>query len=314
MYDQSVSHMITQAVDRLQSDMEQRVPVAGKYAFQWIQTLSGSDKPEDYFKHPAAFPILLLPWWAETSLGRMPDAPFQADLVYSTMNGYYYIRLIDNLMDDHATTELRFLPILGFFHTNFQRTYHRHFPYDHPFWDFFTQIWFQSGETAIQDAELMEINECQFKQTAAQKSCAAKIPLAAVCYRYDRPDLLQPWSEFVDLFSCWHQMFNDLFDWHRDDQRQNLTFFLSEAARRRDKDEPVAAWVAREGFTWAIDKMEAWMSALHPLAHNLNSPELTTYLNLRQATLLEQKEAVMPGLQVLAKIVAASRPGSSSPR
>ncbi len=299
-----LSHIVTDAISRLQSEMTQAAPFMAQHISRWMQQLSGTTQPEDYFMHPLAFPSLLLPWWVEHTLTDTPNIPLQSDLAYSTINGYYYIRLIDNLMDGHATVELKLLPALGFFHTQFQTAYQRHFAQDHPFWDSFSAVWSHSAEAAIKDANLTNIDETQFKQVAAQKTCAAKIPATAVCYYYDRPDLIEPWSNFVTLFGCWHQLFNDLFDWYKDYTNQTPTYFLSEAERRRNPDEPVAGWVAREGFQWAIEKSQGWMSNLKAMAHDLQSPDLTAYLDTRQAMLLKQKEDVAKGLQSLAKIMA----------
>ncbi len=303
MYHPQLSKTITQTVSRLQTELVQAAPATANSVLPWMGALAGSDQPDRYFKHPAAFPFLLLPWWLEESIRGKPDTAFQADLIYSAINGYYYIRLIDNLMDGHATTELQFLPVLGFFHTQFQIVYQRYFTGEAPFWDLFKEVWFQSAEAAIKDGALIELDEKQFEQTAAQKSCAAKIPLVAVCCRYHRPDLIQPWFQWVDLFGCWHQFFNDLFDWPRDHTRQNCTFFLSEAERRRNKDELVAGWVAREGFEWAIEKLQGWMSALRRSGSALNSPALIAYLDTRQRMILKQQQEVAQGLQALAKII-----------
>ena len=273
MYPHQLSQIITQAIVRLQTDLHQAAPVMAAQVVPWLESLAGSARPEDYFKHPLAFPALLLPWWVEQSLGPSPDLALQADLAYSTINGYYYIRLIDNLMDGHATVERELLPALNFFHTQFQSTYLPHFPADHPFWPDFTAIWLRSGEAAMEDAALATIDEVAFTRVAAQKVCAAKIPVAAICYRRHRPDLIAPWTEAVDLLGGWHQFLNDLFDWHKDLARQTTTYFLSEAERRRHADELVVSWVAREGFAWGIDQAQGWMSRLKSQAEALNSPD-----------------------------------------
>jgi hypothetical protein len=302
MYNSDLSRLIIQAISRLNFEMEQTAPAMAQQVLPWLKQLAGQAQPDDYFKHPLAFPALLLPWWAEQSLVKQPDLAFQADLAYSTINGYYYIRLIDNLMDGHATIELELLPALNFFHTQFQTAYQPYFISGHPFWNFFQAVWFRSGEAAMQDANLTDIDETLFSQIAAQKVCAAKIPLAAVCYRYERPDLIDPWSRFVDLLGCWHQMHNDLFDWSRDEARQTCTYFLSEARRRRNPDEPVAGWVARAGFTWAIGKLQGWLVELKKQAGALDNLHLLDYLASREAMLLKQKDKVAPGLQHLARI------------
>jgi hypothetical protein len=304
MYDPSLSQLISQAVSRLNTDLALAAPFMAGQLSGWFEQLSGSRPPEDYFKHPLAFPSLLLPWWAETAITRPPDLAFQANLIYSTINGYYYIRLIDNLMDGHATIELKLLPALNFFHTQFQLAYQRYFAAGHPFWPHFTRIWFRSGEAAMQDAALTELDETRFTQVAAQKICAANIPLVAVCYRYDRPDLMPAWSSLVDLLGYWHQLHNDLFDWYRDHSRQNQTYFLSEAERRRQPGEPVAGWVAREGFDWAIQKLLAWLERLRQQAAQLGSEPLVAYLDTRETLLIEQKEKASAGLQSLARLAA----------
>jgi hypothetical protein len=97
-------------------------------------------------------------------------------------------------------------------------------------------------------------------------------------------------------------MHNDLFDWHKDDKRQTRTYFLCEAQRRRDSTEPLVSWVAREGFAWAIDKLQEWLAQLKPLAVQLNSPDLLTYLATREAMLLKQQREVTEGLHHLAQI------------
>lgn len=304
MYEPQLSRLITQAISRIHSEMGRATPFMAQQVSRWLEHLSGTHRPDDYFKHPLAFPVLLLPWWLEKSCGQAQDLSLQSDLIYSTINGYYYIRLIDNLMDGHATVELSLLPALGFFHTQFQAAYQPHFEAGHPFWHFFITTWLYSAEVVMKDASLTGIDESQFKQISAQKVCAAKIPLAAVCYRHNRSDLIEPWSRLVDGLGCWHQFLNDLLGWHRDDTRQTCTYFLSEAARRRNADEPVAGWVAREGFAWAIEKLQTWMLDLQALAGKLHNPALLAYLAQREAMLLRQQEDITEGLRNMAKIIA----------
>lgn len=304
MYPPQLSHIITEAVARLHAEMNQAAPHMAGQVWPWLKQLAGPAQPADYFMHPRAFPALLLPWWVETSFNGAPTPELQADVAYSTINGYYHIRLIDNLMDGHATIELQLLPALNFFHTQFQSAYQPYFPAGHPFWGFFQTTWLHAAEAAMIDAGLPTLNESQFKQIAAQKVCAAKIPVAAVCYAHNRPDCIEPWSRCVDILGGWHQMLNDLFDWHKDLTRQTSTYFLSEAERRRKPDESVLDWVAGEGFVWAIEKLQAWLSALKTLADELPSPHWLDYLDTREAMLNQQKDDVAKGLESLAKIAA----------
>ena len=306
MYDPTLSRIIAEAIARLNTDMSRAAPFMAAQVTPWLEQLADGGQPADYFKHPLAFPSLLLPWWLEQTIHPEPDLAFQTDLVYSTINGYYYIRLIDNLMDGQATVELELLPALGFFHSRFQTVYQSYFPGDHPFWKQFSAIWLHSAEVTMQDADLTGIGEAEFSQVAAQKISAVKIPLVALCYRYERPDLIEPWFRLVDLLGCWHQFLNDLLGWYRDDTRQNCTYFLAEAARRRVDAEPLVSWVVREGFEWASDKLAAWMSALKTLAMELHSPALAHYLDLREQMLQSQQAEVAAGLRNLKKLLDAA--------
>ncbi len=303
MVEPQLSQIITAAVARLQTEMSQAAPYLAGQVEPWLRQLAGNGQPADYFKHPLAFPALLLPWWLEQTIHPQPDPVFQADLAYSTINGYYYIRLIDNLMDGHATVELALLPALGFFHSQFQLVYQGYFAADQPFWDFFTTTWFRSAEATMQDAGLTDFDEATFKEVAAQKVCAAKIPLAAVCYRFDRPELIAPWSQLVDQVGGWHQFLNDLMSWYRDHTRHTRTYFLSEAERRRAGHEPVVSWVAREGFDWAMGRLQAWLAEVQRLALELNSPPLDAYLAERGRMLQQQQAEVAEGLRHLLKLL-----------
>jgi hypothetical protein len=215
--------------------------------------------------------------------------------------------MIDNLMDGHTTIEPRILPALNFFYTEFQRPYQRHFAPEHPFWDHFTATWFASAEVTIRDARAETIDRDHFMQVTARKTCAVKIPIAAVCYRYERPDLIPPWAQLVDLFGCWHQMHNDLFDWRKDTEMQTRTYFLSEAERRKMPAESLADWVIREGFAWGMETLAAWMAELEARSDGLDSPDLLDYLNARDALLSERHREVAAGLQSAAQLLGLLR-------
>jgi len=310
MYDEPLNNLLVTSLARLQTEMQRVAPFMAQHVWSWIGQLSGTHRPEDYFKHPASFPLLLFPWWLEKTLQPAPDLTFQADLVYSSMNGYYYFRLLDNLMDGHGTIELKILPAASFFHLQSQAVYQRYFEPDHPFWDFFAQVLFGSVDATMQDAGLGDLDLAQFRAIASRKVCGGKLPLGAICYRYGCPQLIEPWSKFFDAFGAWHQMRNDVLDWNKDLTHQTRTCFLSEADRRRGADESVAAWVAREGFRWGSDLLHAWLAELKTLAAPLHSPDLEAYLAEREAMMVKQTSDVLAGLQsleALTQVLGAGR-------
>jgi hypothetical protein len=307
MYAPEHSRVIRAAFVRLYENLDKAGAFLAQQVLGWLEAMRGEIPPEEVYKHPLSYPMLLFPWWVEKSLRQAPDPAWQTDLVYSTVNGYYAIRMIDNLMDGHTTVELQILPLLNFFYTEFQRPYQRHFAPEHPFWDYFAATWFASAEVTIVDARAETIDRDHFAQVTAQKTCAVKIPIAAVCYRYERPDLIAPWAQLVNLFGCWHQMYNDLSDWLKDLELQTRTYFLSEARRRKAAAESIPDWVIREGFAWGIETLATWMVQMQAMGDDLDSPDVLAYLNARDALLSEKQKKVAAGLQSAAQLLAVLR-------
>ena len=192
-----------------------------------MKSLSPTGDAPDYFMQPRMFPMLLLPWWMAKSGGRELDRGFQSDLVYTTLNGYYYIRLLDNLMDGHGSVELALLPAAAFFHSEFLLTYQKYFDANHPFWPVFRSAWFSSSEAIASEAGVVCFDEDAFGQVSVQKLCAARIPLSATSYFYHDTESIKPWLEFTAALANWSQMLDDLFDWHRDlrDKKDSYVLF-----------------------------------------------------------------------------------------
>jgi len=302
MYPSQFPQIIQDVVSTLMADFEQSAPFMAQQAIPWMHELSGSATPADYFLHPQAFPSLLLPWWCEATYHPTLDLTLQRTLAYSTINGYYYIRLIDDLMDGDTVAEVNLLPTLNFFHTKFLVAYQQYFPATHPFWPAFQQIWYQSGSVSMQDAQLTDLTLLQFKQIAAQKICAAKIPLLAVCYHYQQTEAMETWLTLVDRLGCWHQMLNDLFDWHKDLHHGNSTFFLAEGARCKSEDESLAMWVINSGFEWGVELLNEWLIELQALAKQLNQPELISYLQTREQMFKQRVTDAQAGFTTLANL------------
>jgi len=302
MDDESLENIVAAALERIRATVEHGTPFMAQRLLEWMNSLYPNHSLQEYWTDPDAFPLLLAPWCLAKALRQTLDTTFLLDLIYSTMNMYYHLRLIDNLMDRDVPTDLTLLPALGFFHTEFQRPYHRYFDQDHAFWDYFAGIWFHSAEITMLDAGMSEFDATQFERIAARKMCAAKIPLAAVCYKYGRTDTLPVWSLFMERYGCWAQMLNDTFDWPKDSQNKAGTFFLSEARRRKSPDESLTEWVIREGFDWAIGSLEKSMSELRALANDLESPGVMEHLDIRAVAFTEKKDGCAEGLRCLAEL------------
>ena len=293
------------AMDRLRESLETAGECLSREVLRWIETLRPDDPAGAYFLDADAFPHLRFPVFAERALCGRHVADLQVQLAFSSINGYYHIRLIDNLMDGNATAELQLLPALGVFHTNFQTAYLALFDAEHPFWRHFRQYWFATADVTIRDAKIDNYDMQKFVEIASRKTCAAMIPVAAVLHHYGRPELIEPWAECIERFGRWHQLYNDLVGWLGDRQRGTTTYFLAEARRRRHPGEPVESWVVREGYHWAADLLADLMSKTKAAARPLKSPELDAYLEMRETGFAKERRGAESGFE-RARVLLAS--------
>ncbi|MGD8496569.1 MAG: class 1 isoprenoid biosynthesis enzyme [Gemmatimonadales bacterium] len=302
-YEEGLLALMAGVSDRLAAELGSRAPRLGEIVRHWTTGLSPGDRPEEYFTYPSAYPIFLLPWWLERSLAPPDDPGFMADIVESTMCGYYHIRLLDDLMDGEATGEIGLLPAAGIFHERFQSSYQAHFPAEHPFWEIFRDEWFACAEATVLDHRLTEIDLPTFVDVSARKMRAALIPVAAVCLHHGRAALVDRWRPYCDLLARCVQMTDDVFDWHLDLRRANgTTYFLSEARRRKRTTESISAWVLREGWEWGVSRTRDWLCELRGLASQLDCPPAALHVERRLATLDERHAALAPGHAALAQI------------
>jgi hypothetical protein len=304
LYERALRDLVKRAFSRMGLRLAEAAPTLSLHANDWIRSLAGTASAETYFMHERAFPMLLLPWWLEAHVHGTHDRGFHGDVVYSTLNGYYFVRMIDDLMDREHPPAPQVLPALIFFHTEFQGSYRRHFPNGHPFWDAYETASFMSAEAASKDADLLEIDGAQFKQISARKIAGVKVPIAAVSHRHDRADLLGPWSDFVDLLGCWHQMLNDMLDWNRDLEQGRITYFLSEASRQNAMPS-VAEWVVSDGLPWGFAQLEEWMAQLLAAARDLDCPPLLAYLEERGRAVARVGQDLAPSLLAVSRLAQA---------
>ena len=297
--------LTTAAIDQLIADLRQFAPVLADRAATWMNGLSRAGRAADYFQHPLAFPMLLLPLWVEEAVSGQINADFQAALVYSSVSGYYFIRMIDNVMDEASPVERSLLPMTGVFHAQATTTYHQYFEHTHAFWTHFARWNTQSAAFAIEDSSSDDIDLASFQQIAGKKVVAGKIPIAAVLARHDQLDRLPAWEAFYDDLGCWHQFLNDVLSWKKDLQHQTASYFLCEGERRKRADESLFGWLLREGFAWGLATLEHWLDNLHAQAALLESPPLSEYLRSRGDLLAAQRTEMFASLAALSPLIRA---------
>src|SRR5579871_608093 len=238
------------ALRRALTDLDLGCPVIATQVSQWLALRCDSGQPEDYFIRPESLPLLVLPWWLEKTIHSEIDIAFQTDLMYSTINGYYFSRMLDDLMDGHEVHRAA-APALYPFYIRFLTTYFKYFAYSEPFWSEVHRNVIFTAEAAAVETTLEAIDEAEFLKVSARKTAAGVIPMAAVCFRYCRPDLLAAWEAMFVRLARWHQMRDDVLDWSADYELRHRTWLLSEAERQRAGRESVPEWIGRQGFRWA---------------------------------------------------------------
>jgi hypothetical protein len=307
MFDRPLSECLDRALSRL-PDLCRNEPVAADALRSWMARLGPTDRARDYFGGGRAV-MFLLPWWLESRVRGAPDIAFQGRLVESTISAYYAARLIDDVMDENAAEARALLPLVGVLHANFIRPYAELFGPSAPFWEYFDRFWSRTAAAAFRDKTSPSISADVFAEVAAQKTAGVKIPLAAVCCRHAREDLLPSWCAFYDVLAAWQQMADDTFDWVRDRQHGNATFFLSEGDRQKLAGESVPGWVVRRGLAWALAWLDDVMAELRRRAQGLDCPEVVRFLDYREAEVREHALEHGARLKELAALADAFEPG-----
>jgi hypothetical protein len=303
-FDSEVLELAGKSVARMHDRLARFAPRLAAETDTWTRALSPTGEARDYFVGGKSN-LLLLPLFLREACQREADRAFELDLAYSTLNAYYFVRLIDDVVDGSPSARSPLLPLLGFFHSEFQSTYVRYFPPDSVFGEFFHCTWVTMAEATVEQTRLLDLSKHDFIRLSAAKSGGVKIPLAAVCERYGRPDLLQRWCTFFDEFAAWGQMLDDVFDWLQDYTQAVPTYFLSEARRRKRHDESVASWILREGIEWGYAHAARQMGTLRNIATELESENLVRYINHRQTEVAQLWETLRPQLPALARLALA---------
>lgn len=311
LWDSNFLTIARQSAQRVLADLGLRAPSLAQRTLNWIALRSDISEPEVYFTHPESLPLLALPWWLEKSIRGAVDLRFQADVMYSSISAYYFTRMLDDLMDGHEI-DRACLPALYAFHSQFQQMYFAWFPAAHAFWADFETNLLATAEAASIDFNLDNVTEADFVRYSARKSAAAAIPLAAVCHRYERQDLLPLWLEFFSIFGRWNQMRDDVLDWSQDYNTGTKTWLLGEAERRRGLDESVPLWIGRSGLLWASNIMDGWMEQMSAAASPLKSTVLGTYLKLRRSSFHRQIQGMISTAAIYERLLELDRSAQPS--
>src|SRR5437867_1970190 len=102
MFDEALSACVDRAISRLIHRCL-AAPASKAAIVEFTARLSSTGRARDYFDGQRAV-MLLLPWWLERQIRPVPDVNFQELLVESSVNAYYFVRIIDDVMDENSPT------------------------------------------------------------------------------------------------------------------------------------------------------------------------------------------------------------------
>ena len=295
------------AGERLSAELGALAPELGAGILPWIRELARGGDIDDYFCTGWGYPLLEVPCWMAVAFGVDAEDRFLDDVVYSSVCGYYFIRLVDDVVDEGSKKATRLLPATAFLHERFQTAYQAYFPPDHGFWRRFRQNWALSAESTYRDLSLKSVDLDAFLTISARKTAAAVIPTLAVCEHLGRPDRIEDCVELCAQLGRIVQMADDLLDWAADAGRaagRTPSFLLSEAEARRSAEESAPSWLRREGISWAMRLCEQWAAKAGALPLVLEVAPLGPMIEKRLSRLRENSKNLQEMMEVIVSLEA----------
>lgn len=299
----SLELILDRSALRFRSNLEAALPTTVPMIDRWLVRVPAPPRMVETCLAITSFPTFALPYWLTPAAERENDFEFQCSIAYSTLNGYFFVRLIDNVTDGDGPPQVRkLLPAAGYFGAQFMSPYLAYFDAGHRFWPVFHSAWNEQAENNSVDAVVDDIDRSLFLGVSARKFGASKVPLAAAAFRYGRDGRLPEWNAFVDRLGAFSQFLNDLFDWLHDSRGGITTYLQSEFRRRHNAGESIAAWILREGFDWGVDQLRLWIGELSEMAASLGSEGAIEWVAKRKARLEDEIETGYRGLGLLGSL------------
>lgn len=307
LFDADLQKILDRSLARIRDELRQRCPLSGAATEAWVLRQNAPDPPEISFRRLKSH-FLLIPWFLELSIREAADTEFQLGLVYSSLNAYYFARLLDNVADGQSPEDAALLPMAAFFHYNFQVVYAGWFPPASLFWKHFDKLWIGMADATVSGSRTAVFSDSDLEKATARKIAAVKIPVAAVCFRYGREDLLDGWFAFYDAFSCAHELLDDFCDCFSDMAAGRSSYLLSRAGREKLPDETMESYMIRAGLEQGYVAISEWLDEAHRRAGMLASDRLAAFVQIWQDRVAGFREAWLPDLKQLRQLAEAFEP------
>jgi hypothetical protein len=302
LFDAELQAILVQSVARLRGELLRFCPLSAATAEAWIMRQNAPDSPEISFRRLKSH-FLLIPRFLELHIRGTTDPVFQRGLVWSSLNAYYFARLLDNVADGQSPADAPLLPLAAFFHCNFHAAYTGWFEPANPFWDCFRELWMGMADATVSGSRRTAFAEAELERATVGKIAAVKIPVAAVCFRYGRPDLLGGWFDFYDAFCCAHELLDDVIDCFSDLAAGRPSFLLSQAGRDKLPGETIESYLIRAGLGRGYAAISAWLAEAQKRSERLESDLLVSFIGNWRARVEKFWAFWLPDLKQLGRLV-----------
>lgn len=304
LFDTELQTILVQSVARLRSELLRSCPLSATKVEAWIMRQNAPDPPEISFRRLKSH-FLLIPRFLELQIRGTSDPEFQRALVWSSLNAYYFARLLDNVADGQSPGDAPLLSMAAFFHCNFQSAYAGWFEPANPFWECFRELWMGMADATVSGAGRTVFAEADLGRATVGKIAAVKIPVAAVCFRYGRTDLLGGWFDFYDAFCCAHELLDDIVDCFSDLAADRSSFLLSQAGRDKLPGETIEAYLIRAGLERGYAAISAWLAEAQKRSERLENDLLASFIRTWRARVEGFWVSWLPDLKQLGRLVEA---------
>lgn len=197
----------------------------------------GASSHRSYFSNPLAPPLLYMPLWLRDGLAKrgrpVPSDDAMIELLAGTMQGYFYIRIQDDVLDDSKRADAELLLLgnacLSFMISAYTEALGGGVA---PFWQAFGRAFADFSRLTLVEQRAV-VDDAPYPTESfvahADKVAFARVPLLAVALLADAPELEANIRALVHHLGVAYGLTNDALGWPRDVDAGHRTYMLAEA-------------------------------------------------------------------------------------
>lgn len=208
-----------------------------RLAADFLQSIADTNGTyRTYFSNPLAPPLLYMPLWLVDGLSpaaRTSDIEHVIDILEGTIQGYFYIRIQDDIIDIPGKTDPHMLLFGNACFSGMISAFTRALgPIAGAFWPKLDQIFIEFSQHTLAEQHAVRHDNpyttAQF-DAHADKVAFARTPLLAMAMLSSREDLHAGIGALVHHLGISYGLVNDVIGWPRDVRAEHRTYLLAKA-------------------------------------------------------------------------------------